>query len=180
MLADRVAETLRGLPGYAVSTPSFDGETIDGERRLTTVIGRQVGRPGSGLVVVAHRDAAESGATAELSGTAMLLELARVVAGGRLRRTVTFVSTSGGSGGAAGARDLVRRLGGPTDAVVVLGDMGGPPQRPFGVSWSDGAQLGPLAVRRTVEEAVRAEVGTGAGLARRWPRSGRGWPSLAR
>jgi Peptidase family M28 len=172
-LAERIAQRLRGLPGYAVSTPSFDGETIDGERRLQTVVARQVGRPGAGLVVVAHRDAADAGAAAELSGTATLLELARVVAGGRLRRTVTFVSTSGGSGGAAGARDLAGRLGGSTDAVLVLGDMGGPPRRPFGASWSDGAQLGPLIVRRTVEEAVRAEVGTGAGspaLATQWTR----------
>ena len=75
------------------------------------MIARQVGAPGPELVVVAHRDAARPGSAAELSGTAALLELARVVAGGRLRRTITFVSTSGGSGGAAGARDLARRLG---------------------------------------------------------------------
>jgi hypothetical protein len=157
-----------------VSTPSFEGETIDGERRLTTVIARQVGRPGPGLVVVAHRDAARRDARAELSATAMMLELARVVAGGQLRRTVTFVSTSGGSGGAAGAADLAERLGGPTDALLVLGDMGGDvARRPFAVSWSDGSQLGPLVVRRTVDEAVRVEVGAGAGapaLVTQWTR----------
>ena len=39
---------------------------------------------------------------------------------------MTFVSTSGGSGGAAGARDLAQRLSGsPIDAVLVLGDLGG-------------------------------------------------------
>ena len=163
-LAARIAESFRGMSSaYEVSMPTFEGETIDGERRLTTVIARQVGRPGAGLVVVAHRDAAGRGAEAELSGTAAMLELARIVAGGRLRRTVTFVSTSGGSGGAAGARDLARRLAGPIDAVLVLGDMGGAPRRPLGVSWSDGSQLGPLVVRRTVEQAVRAEVGVDPG-----------------
>src|SRR3954451_16887840 len=125
-LARRIADTFRGMePAYEVSTPTFSGETIDGRRTLTTVLARQVGAPGPELVVVAHRDAAARGAQAELSGTAAMLEIARVVAGGRLRRTVTFVSTSGGSGGAAGARDLVHRLSGnPIDAVLVLGDVG--------------------------------------------------------
>jgi hypothetical protein len=165
-LGRRVAEELRGMaPAYEVSTPSFEGETIDGERTLTTVLGRQVGAPGSELVVVAHRDAAERGARAELSGTAVMLELARVVSGGRLRRTVTFVSTSGGSGGAAGARDLARRLGGnPIDAVLVLGDLGSARlRRPIGASWSDGSELGPLVLRRTVADAVLQEAATGAG-----------------
>src|SRR3954451_8110892 len=100
-LARRIADTFRALaPSYEVTTPSFTGETIDGKRTLTTVMARQIGEPGPELVVVAHRDAADPGSRAELSGTAAMLELARIVAGGRLRRTVTFVSTSGGSGGA--------------------------------------------------------------------------------
>ena len=45
------------MGSYQVSTPSFEAETADGKRRLTTVIARQVGQPGPGLVVVAHRDA---------------------------------------------------------------------------------------------------------------------------
>src|SRR4051794_4958205 len=99
-LARRVAAGFRALrPAYEVTTPRFSAQTIDGERRLETVMARQVGAPGPELVVVAHRDAAARGAAAELSATATILELARVVAGGRLRRTVTFVSTSGGSGG---------------------------------------------------------------------------------
>ena len=68
------------MGSYQVSTPSFEAETADGKRRLTTVIARQVGQPGPGLVVVAHRDALGRGARAELSGTAAMIELARVVA----------------------------------------------------------------------------------------------------
>jgi hypothetical protein len=159
-LAARIAGAFRGMePAYEVSTPSFTGETIDGKRTLTTVLARQVGAPGPELVVVAHRDAAARGAEAELSGTAVMLELARVVAGGRLRRTVTFVSTSGGSGGAAGARDLAGRLGGPIDAVLVLGDMAAGGRRSFALGWSDGSQRTATRLRRTVEEAVRQEVG---------------------
>ena len=138
-LAQRLAQTFRSMGSYQVSTPSFDGETVDGKRRLTTVIARQVGQAGPGLVVVAHRDALRRGSKAELSGTAAMIELARIVRGGRLHRTVTFVSTSGGSGGLAGARDLVHRLQGSTDAVLVLGDVaGGTVRRPFVAGWSTG------------------------------------------
>jgi hypothetical protein len=175
-LGRRIAGTFRGLaPSYEVTTPSFTGETIDGERTLTTVLARQVGEPGPELVVVAHRDAAGPGAKAELSGTAAMLELARVVAGGRLQRTVTFVSTSGGSGGAAGARDLVKRISGnPIDAVLVLGDVSSrDPRRPLTVRWSDGSTFGPLRLTRTVDQAVRTEVATdpgGPGLVAQWTR----------
>jgi hypothetical protein len=166
-MATRLAATFRAMRSYQVSTPSFEGETADGMRQLTTVIARQVGQPGPGLVIVAHRDALGRGARAELSGTAAMLELARIVRGGRLHRTVTFVSTSGGSGGLAGARDLVDRLAGPTDAVLVLGDVAGQTvRRPFVVGWSTGDGVGSLQLRRTIEAAVRAEADTNPGGAR--------------
>jgi len=177
-LARAVAGELRAISaqGFEIEAPTFRGETIDGERTLTTVIARQVGRPGPGLVVVAHRDAAGRGARAELSGTAAMLEIARVVADGRLRRTVTFVSTSGGSGGAAGAADLATRLGGGVEAILVLGDMAGRGVRkPFVVGWSNGREQAPLQLRRTVEAAVRAEAGTDPG----GPRAPVQWTRLA-
>jgi hypothetical protein len=158
-LAARIAAELRSMGPFEVSTARFRGETIDGERPLTTVMARQVGAPGPELVIVAHRDAAARGAQAELSGTAVMLELARVVAGGRLRRTVTFVSTSGGSGGAAGARDLAERLAGPIDAILVLGDMTAGTERAFAANWSESSSLGPVRLQRTVEAAVREEAG---------------------
>ncbi len=166
-LAATIARELRSMGSYQVSTPSFQAETADGKRTLTTVIARQVGQPGPGLVVVAHRDALGRGARAELSGTAGLLELARVVRGGRLRRTVTFVSTSGGSAGLGGARDLARRLSGDTDAILVLGDLAGRGvRRPFVAGWSTGDGVGSLQLRRTVEAAVRIEAATNPGGAR--------------
>jgi hypothetical protein len=94
-------------------------------------------------------------------------ELARVVRGGRLHRTVTFVSTSGGSGGLAGARDLVHRLTGSTDAVLVLGDVAGHAvRRPFVVGWSTDDGVGSLQLRRTIEAAVRTEADTNPGGSR--------------
>jgi hypothetical protein len=170
-LAARLAGAFRAMGSYQVSTPSFEAETADGKRRLTTVIARQVGQPGPGLVVVAHRDALGRGARAELSGTAAMMELARVVRGGRLKRTITFVSTSGGSAGLGGARDLPERLTGRLTgrpgAVLVLGDLAGTTvRRPFVAGWSTGDGVGSLQLRRTVEAAVRKEAGTNPGGAR--------------
>jgi hypothetical protein len=166
-LAAKLAGAFRALGSYQVSTPSFEAETADGKRRLTTVVARQVGQPGPGLVVVAHRDALGRGARAELSGTAAMMELARVVRGGRLKRTITFVSTSGGSAGLGGARDLSQRLTGRPGAVLVLGDVAGTTvRRPFVVGWSTGGGVGSLQLRRTVEAAVRKEAGTNPGGAR--------------
>jgi peptidase M28-like protein len=166
-LARRLAQVFRSLGSYQVSTPTFSAETADGKRDLTTVIARQVGQPGPGLVVVAHRDALGRGAKAELSGTAAMVEIARIVRGGRLRRTVTFVSTSGGSAGLGGARDLVDRLGGPSDAVLVLGDLAGTTvRRPLVTGWSTGDGIGSLQLRRTIEAAVRKEANTNPGGSR--------------
>jgi peptidase M28-like protein len=166
-LAARLAATFRTMGSYQVTTPSFEAETADGKRRLTTVIARQVGQPGAGLVVVAHRDALGHGARAELSGTAAMMELANVVRGGRLKRTITFVSTSGGSAGLGGARDLAERLTGRPGAVLVLGDLAGTAvRRPFVAGWSTGDGVGSLQLRRTIEAAVRKEAGTNPGGAR--------------
>jgi peptidase M28-like protein len=166
-LAARLAATFRTMGSYQVTTPSFEAETADGKRRLTTVIARQVGQPGAGLVVVAHRDALGHGARAELSGTAAMMELANVVRGGRLKRTITFVSTSGGSAGLGGARDLAERLTGRPGAVLVLSDLAGTAvRRPFVAGWSTGDGVGSLQLRRTIEAAVRKEAGTNPGGAR--------------
>ena len=58
--------------------------------------------------MLAHRDAAAPG-RAELSGTAALLELARLFRQRDLRKTLVLVSTSGATTGFAGARAWARR-----------------------------------------------------------------------
>ena len=176
LLAARLARDLAVLGPGTVRTYRGPGQTIDGKQELATVVATRPGRPGPGLVVVAHRDAASSPAAAELSGTAALVELARVAAAGRLRRTVTFVSTSGGSGGLAGARAAVARLPQPVDAVLVLGDLASQGLRkPWVVGWSNKPGSAPLRLRRTLEAAVRAETGQDPGGAR----AGRQWARLA-
>lgn len=182
-LARRVAvELRRALQPHGeasvvpvVQTQRLSGRTIDGRRELTNVIATRPGRPGPGIVVVAHRDAAARGDKAQLSGTAALITLAQIAGAGRLRRTITFVSTSGGSGGAAGARALAGRLPETPDAIIVLGDMGSArATRPHVVGFSAGGNgVAPLRLQRTLEAAVRVEVGQdpgGFGVWAQWAR----------
>jgi hypothetical protein len=182
-LARRVADSLRaaGLPGgprpFSVRLARRKGQTIDGERQLVNVIARRAGIAAPQIVVVAHRDAAKRGSAAELSGTAALVELGRVLAAANVRRTITLVSTSGGSGGAAGARALADQLGGgPIDAVVVLGDVASARvHKPLVVSYSNAGGVAPMRLTRTVQDAVAAGAGSQAGA----PRSVTQWARLA-
>ncbi|HEU4975386.1 MAG TPA: hypothetical protein VFT50_09880 [Baekduia sp.] len=175
-LAQLVAQRLRSTVPGTVEVHRYRADTIDGARDLVDVVATRPGAPGPGLVVVAHRDAAATGAKAELSSTAALLELAAVAADGRLRRTITFISTSGGSGGFAGAVEEARRLGDRADAILVLGDVASADERrPFVVPFSNGLGQAPIALQRTVEAAVRSEVGAGPGT----PRAMTQWARMA-
>ena len=151
--------------GFSVRSYHFDAQTIDGERSLTNVIAQ---RPGSTsatpILILAHRDAAARGSVAELSGTAALLELARVFAARETKRTIVLASTSGGSGGDAGAAELASELHGPFDAAIVLGDVAGTrTRRPFVVPFSDGLGSAPLELQRTVADAITSVLGIDPG-----------------
>ncbi len=169
-LADFVASVLAapdesGRPGFAVRRIVSPGRTADGRGELTTVVGTRPGLSSRRIVVVAHRDALTSPALADLSGTATLLELARVFKTRDVRKTLELVSTSGSTTGFAGAAAWAREeAGGPVDAVIVLGDMGGTQiRKPWVVGWPAAAQPSPLALERTVQAAVRRETGSDAG-----------------
>ena len=155
----RLEDEDRETPAYETTELVRQGRTLDGETGLLTVIGERAGREQRRIVVVAERDAAQPGSRGRLTATAALLELARVFEGRRTRRTLTLVSTSGGSGGGAGVRRLLRELPGPIDAVIVLGDMGSDHEfdLPVVVPWSEGGGMAPLRLRRTVEQAVELE-----------------------
>lgn len=176
-LAAEIASTLRGLSaavgqsgssavaGFQVSTRLVHAQTIDGARTLTTVIAQ---RPGSSdespIVIVAHRDAAGLGAAAELSSTAALIELAHVFAQSETRRTIVLVSTSGGSGGYAGAVDFAQHSARPLDAAIVLGDLAGDAvHKPFVLSYSSVAGTAPESLRLTLDGAISQEVGASDG-----------------
>lgn len=146
--------------GFQVHRDTYDARTIAGTRTLETVYGIRPGAEAGAIVLVAHRDAPQPPGTAELSGTAALFELAHVFKGRVTRRTVVLASTSGGSGGDAGAVDLIHRIGVPIDAVIVVGDIAGARSRePHVVPWSDGQQIAPSSLVRTVEAGLAAEMG---------------------
>ena len=181
-LAGYVARKLEGLGGtagggFSVHTYRFAAQTIDGERTLSTVVAE---RPGSTsatpILILAHRDAAVDGSAAELSGTAALLELARVFAARETKRTIVLASTSGGSGGDAGVRQLLSEVPsvggttasdgghGPFDAAIVLGDLAGVRARaPFVVPFSNGLGSAPIQLQRTLDTAIVDQAGIDPG-----------------
>ena len=155
-LAQNVASQLKSY-GFSTSTDIFQGATPDGARTMENVIGIRAGGGGGSIVLVAHRDAAGSQSMASLSGTAVMLELARVLAGQTLARTLVVVSTTG-SDGAVGAQRLAARLPGPVDAVLVLGDLAGTGARqPLISPWSDAQTVAPPTLRNTVSSALAAQ-----------------------
>ena len=80
--------------------------------------------------------------------------------GRTLRKTLVLVSTTGGSGGSAGAAAFARDPGGPVDGVIVLGDLASPRVRgPVIVPWSNGLGIAPQALQRTIAGALTLEAG---------------------
>jgi hypothetical protein len=158
-IADYVASSLK-QDGFLTGRTVFTAQTVDGPRTVQTVTGTLAGSNPGTIVVVAHRDSTRtnrSGSPAELSGTAVLLELARDLAAQTQQRTVVLASTSA-SVGAAGAQQLARTLPGPIDAVIVLGDMTGLEVRsPVVVPWSDSQLVAPPLLRNTVASAISAQ-----------------------
>jgi hypothetical protein len=149
--------------GFSVSTDSFKARTVDGTRTLENVTGTRAGLGAGSIVLVADRSALHSPDTAALSGTAVLLELANVLSGQTLQRTVVLASVSG-SAGNAGALQLARSLPQPVDAVIVLGDLAGASIRePLVVPWSNGQSVAPTVLRNTVGAALENQTQWTAG-----------------
>ena len=168
-VADRVAGAFATDGRFTVRRLRHEADT--GRRRVTleTVVGVRPGVSSRRIVVIAHRDAVGRPSLAALSGTAVLLELSRIADLRDLRRTLVLVSTSGGTIGGAGARAWAETVGeaSQVDGVVVLGDLANSAtRRPWIVPWSTEPRPAPLPLRRTLETAVRAEVGADPGGAR--------------
>ncbi len=171
-LAAHVASVIEGLGsaargGFSVRTVRAREDTLAGERVLATVIAQRPGSTAeSPIVILAHRDSTDRGSTesrgaaAQLSGTGALIELARVFAARETKRTIVLVSTSGGSGGDAGAGDLLGgALGGGPDATIVLGDLASAASAgtPIVVPYSDSYGQAPDELQRTLLAAIAAE-----------------------
>ncbi|MGC9220222.1 MAG: hypothetical protein ACP5H2_02565 [Solirubrobacteraceae bacterium] len=156
------ANNPNGIHGFSVRTQSFDAHTPDGPRVLENVVATAPGVGTGTVVLVSHRDASASPATADLSGTALMLALAQAVSGRALNRSLMLVSTSGQIG-AYGATVLARSLAGasqPVDAVIVLGNLGSAQvSSPVVVPWSSADVLAPAALVGTLADAVRTNAG---------------------
>jgi Peptidase family M28 len=161
-VATYVAGALKN-DGFVVQTQTGSALTADGRRTIETVMGTRPGQSSGSIVVLAHRDSLGSPSVADLSGTAVLLELARVLSGETQQRTVILASTSG-SAGQAGAQQLIKSLGTPVDAVIALGDVAGSRVRePVIVPWSDAPVIAPAMLRNTVAAALRQQANLRAG-----------------
>jgi hypothetical protein len=169
-LAHHIAATIQGFGGTAgggfqVHLRRISTQTVAGEQTLTTVVALRPGSTSeSAIAIVAHRDASQRGSVAELSATAALLELARVLASRETKRSIVLVSTSGGSGGDAGAADFAAHAAqlthGSIDAAIVLGDLASTHvSRPVVVPYSDGYGAAPDQLTRTLAGAILHEAG---------------------
>ena len=76
--------------GFTTSKDLFTAHTAIGTRTLENVVGTRAGLTNGSIVVVAHRDSSSSPGLADMSGTAVLLELANVLSGETLHRTVVL------------------------------------------------------------------------------------------
>jgi hypothetical protein len=143
--------------GFAPTVDTFTGRTVDGTVPLENVVGIRPGTQNGSIVIVAPRDALGSPAAAALSGTATLMELARNLEGETLHRSIVLASTTG-TQGTAGAIRLAATLGGPVDAVLVLGDVASAHvQQPVILPWSTRQAVAPPALRNTVASALAAQ-----------------------
>lgn len=152
-----------GIGGYQVTTQEFTARTAVGTRILTNVIASKAGSGSGEVVVIAHRDATGPGrAIADLSGSVVLLDLARALGGESLDRSVVLIWTSG-QVGAAGATELAHTLSlqpQPVDAVIALGDLAGAVHRsPEVVGWSGDQTLAPAMLRNTLAAYLSADAG---------------------
>jgi hypothetical protein len=163
-LAGEIYHQLIAIKGFGVREGQFTAETANGSRALATVTATRTGVNAGTIVVISTRDAEGSPAAAQLSGTAVLLGLARALGGATLQRTVMLVSTSG-TVGEVGAAALAKQLAGhDVDAVITLGDLAGAHLNGSVVqSWSTGDLETPPVLRDTLAAFVRSQAGVSFG-----------------
>jgi hypothetical protein len=163
-LANFVSSSLE-QSGFQVSRRYDTDLTAAGKRTVQTVLGTRAGLSPRTIALVAPRDYDSGPALADLSGTAVLLELAQVLQYQTHQDTIALVSTTASAGG-AGARQAAQALSGqPVDAVIVLGDLvRAQATQPIVVPWSDGGAVAPALLRRTLASAIAQQSGLRASI----------------
>lgn len=159
-IAQRFREDGLEVETSKVRVKSTEHQDVD----ALQVVGTRPGPQRGAIVVAAARDSVRPGSRAELTGTATLMQLSSLLGKRRVEHPIELVSVSGTSA-QSGYRALARRLADETDpvrAVIVLGTVGTPDLLPPIVVFSTGPELASSRLRRTLEEALRAERPVGA------------------
>jgi hypothetical protein len=165
-LADIVDSRLGSLSGFETTRDEFEAKVDGDETSMVNVTGKVSGLSDRQLVVIAHRDSVGRPGASSAASTAVMLELAKALAGVRHRKTLVFVSTDGGEADNAGARRFADSYPdrGKVDAVLVLDDVAATNTRkPFLIPWSSGTRRAALQLQATEDAALGREIGSGAG-----------------
>ena len=138
---------------------SFEGEDVELRNLILTLPGESA----RSVVVLAARDSASGpGAASSAAATATLLELVDKLRTSRHTKTLVFVSTDGGSDGAAGTRVFAERFAERDliDGAVVLWQPGSAtPREPSLLDASAGSQSPSAQLVRTAAQALTDQAG---------------------
>lgn len=159
--ASFVAQRFRAA-GLKVWVEQRESATVSGQTTTQVVHALRTGFSQRKVYIAADRAMPGPG-QAPLSGTAVLLELARDIGGRTVSHSVEFISTGAGPGG-----ELAGWSPKPDDTVatMVLGNQAAAVlHRPFVVPWAEARSVAaPLALERSAASAVKQETGIDPGL----------------
>jgi hypothetical protein len=166
--ADRaLAEVVRARLGALAGSEGAEQRFEVAGTELRNLIAILPGRSARQVAVIAARDTASgSGAGSGIASTAVLLEMAAGFSGASHEKTLVFVSTDGGSLGAAGARRFIDHYSDAAllDAAVVVSQPAAPvPSPPLVVPWSTGPQSLGIELAETARVIVSEETDRQAG-----------------
>jgi hypothetical protein len=163
-IGDMVEHRFRAVRDGQVAEQRFAGSFDGRDVQLRNVILTLPGASPRSIVVMASRDSASgAGAASSAAATATLLELVKELSSTTHKKTLTFVSTDGGSAGSLGARQFAsefpqRNL---IDGLIVLWQPGSAtPRQPSLLETSDGAQSASSGWARTAARILTDQTGT--------------------
>jgi hypothetical protein len=163
LVAERFEEVRAGTVAEQEVESKYDGDDVV----LRNVVITLPGETDEAIVVLAARDSARGpGAASSAAATGALAELAAALGTTGHQKTFVLASTSGASGGAAGARKLIEGLPDPdaVEAVVVIAQPGASePAPPFAIESSTGANRTSAQLVATAESAVQTQAQRGPG-----------------
>ncbi len=162
-IADLVEKRFASVSEGQVTEQRFDHSFEGDDVELRNLILTLPGESARSVVVLAARDSASGpGAASSAAATAALLELVDKLRTSRHTKTLVFVSTDGGSDGAAGARVFAERYAerDMIDGAVVLWQPGSAtPREPSLLDASAGSQSPSAQLVRTAKQALTDQAG---------------------